>query len=63
MSATFRQVQLTDLQLSHTIAALQRDLERLLALDDDQIVGGEHEDCLILQSVLAALKQVKRDNP
>lgn len=53
-------IQLTSLQLSHATVALQRHLEYLLAIEDDDSAGGEHEDYLIVQSILSAFKKAKQ---
>ena len=45
-------IKLTSLQASHTIAALQEYSRKLLATSEDDPEGGEHEDYLIIQSVI-----------
>lgn len=59
MAAEFKQVFLTRLQLSNTVIALQEYIKLLQreAADDPQ--GGEHEDILIAESVLAELSRAK----
>jgi len=56
---TYRKVELTDLQVSHAIVAIQRHMEELLRKADHDPEGGEHEDYLVAQSILAALKAAK----
>lgn len=61
MNTNIHEIKLTDLQISHAIAALQRDLDRILSIDDELEEGGEHEDYLIIQSIISALKKSKYD--
>lgn len=59
MSIEFKTVYLTSLQISHAIVAAQeyRKLLQREASEDPQ--GGEHEDILILDSVLSELSRAK----
>jgi PDZ domain-containing secreted protein len=59
MSAKITTVALTDLQLSHAIAAVQKYMDELLKKADTDPEGGEHEDFLVAQSVLTAFKNSK----
>jgi hypothetical protein len=45
-------VELTQLQASHTIVALKEYSSKLLSDAEKEPVGGEHEDYLIIQSVI-----------
>lgn len=57
---TFRKVELTDMQLSHAVVAVQRYMEDLLHKADHDAEGSEHEDYLVAQSLLAALKAARQ---
>ncbi len=57
---TYCEVKLTDMQLSHAVVAVQRYMEDLLHRADHDAEGGEHEDYLVAQSVLAALKAAQQ---
>jgi hypothetical protein len=59
---TYRKVELTDMQLSHAVVAVQRYMDDLLHKADHDAEGGEHEDYLVAQSVLAVLKAAKQAN-
>jgi hypothetical protein len=48
------------MQLSHAVVAVQRYMEDLLQKADHDPEGGEHEDYLVAESVLAALKAAKQ---
>ena len=50
---TYRKVELTDMQLFHAVVAIQRYLEDALQKADHDPDGGEHEDCLVAQSIPA----------
>ncbi|WEN14292.1 hypothetical protein PY254_13745 [Rhodanobacter sp. AS-Z3] len=58
---TYRKVELTDMQLSHAVVAIQSYMEDLLRKANHDPEGGEHEDYLVAQSVLAALKAAKHE--
>lgn len=45
-------VELSQLQASHTIVALKEYSKKLLSDAEEEPVGGEHEDYLIIQSVI-----------
>lgn len=57
---TQHNIELTDLQLSHAVVAVQRYMEDLLHKADHDPEGGEHEDYLVAQSVLAMLKAARQ---
>jgi len=48
-------VELSPLQASHAIVALKEYLTKLLTNAENEPVGGEHEDYLIIQSVIKAI--------
>ena len=58
--ANIRVLELTDLQLSHAVVAVQKYMDELLRKADQEPEGGEHEDYLVAQSILAALKKAKQ---
>ena len=58
---TYRKVELTDLQVSHAVVAIQRYMEDLLRKANHAPEGGEHEDYLVAQSTLAALNAAKQE--
>lgn len=60
MNAETNPLNLTSLQLSHAIVAIQKHMEYLLKKAEEDPEGGEHEDYLIAQSILAALKSAKQ---
>ena len=60
MSIEMTIVRLTSLQMSHAIVAVQRYMDELLKKANTDPEGGEHEDYLVVQSVLAALKSAKQ---
>jgi len=60
MNTETNPLNLTNLQLSHTIVAIQEHMENLLKKAEEDPEGGKHEDYLIAQSILAALKSAKR---
>lgn len=60
MSTKHHKLELTSLQLSHAIVAIQLHMEHLLKKADEAPEGGEHEDYLIAQSVLSALRAAKQ---
>jgi hypothetical protein len=47
--------ELTPLQASHAILALKEYATKLLPDAENEPVGGEHEDYLIIQSVIKAI--------
>lgn len=55
-------LELTNLQLSHAVVAVQRYMDELLRKADDEPEGGEHEDYLIAQSILVVLKKAKQQS-
>lgn len=59
MNTKRRTLELTDLQLSHTIAAIQWRMKYLMQQADEVPEGGAHEDYLIAQSILTALQEAK----
>lgn len=59
MSTQTKSIQLTQLQISHAIVALQDHMKNLLILAENNPEGGEHEDYLIAQSVLKQLASAK----
>jgi len=60
MSADTITIELTSLQASHTIVALQEYSKHLLAASENDPEGGEHEDYLIIQSVIRQFAEVER---
>lgn len=61
MEIELKSISLSKLQISNTIVALQEYIKilRKEAAEDPQ--GGEHEDILIAESVIAELVRAKRD--
>lgn len=59
MNPQFTSIQLTQLQISHTIIAIQDHMKALLASAESDPQGGEHEDYLIAQSILKTLAAAK----
>jgi hypothetical protein len=59
MPLTPQTIQLTPLQISHTIAAVRAHMSALLQKSQDEPEGGEHEDYLIAQSVLKILAKAE----
>lgn len=59
MALQFATVQLTQLQLSHAIVAVQDYMKALLVAAETDPQGGEHEDYLVAQSILKALAAAK----
>ncbi len=53
-------IELSPLQVSHTILALKEYAKQLLKDSEDNPEGGEHEDYLILQSVIKTLSNKKQ---
>jgi len=59
--ANVRALELTNLQLSHAVVAIQLYMDELLRKADQEPEGGEHEDYLVAQSILAAIKKAKQE--
>lgn len=59
MSAEFKTVYLTRLQISNAIIAMQEYMKLLQREATEDPQGGEHEDILIVESVLAELSRAK----
>ncbi|WP_338847296.1 hypothetical protein V8J88_01085 [Massilia sp. W12] len=59
MNTEFKTIYLTRLQISNAIIAMQEYIKQLQreAAEDPQ--GGEHEDILIIESVLAEMSRAK----
>jgi hypothetical protein len=58
--ANVRALELTNLQLSHAVVAIQVYMDELLRKADQEPEGGEHEDYLVAQSILAVMKKAKQ---
>ncbi len=54
-------LELSQLQVSHTITALKEYAGRLLSDTESEDLGGAHEDLLIIQSVIDEIASKKRD--
>lgn len=52
-------IKLTSLQASHAVVALQEYSKKLLSDAEKDPVGGEHEDYLIVQSIIEAISKAK----
>lgn len=50
-------VELSDTQISHTILALKDYSQKLLTSAEKEAIGGEHEDYLLVNSVIKALDE------
>lgn len=59
MATPTKPVSLTQLQISHTIVAIQDYMKALLEAAENDPQGGEHEDYLIAQSILKQLALAK----
>lgn len=59
MPTNHQTIQLTPLQISHTLAALRTHMSALLKKSQEEPEGGEHEDYLIAQSVFKILAKAE----
>ena len=60
MNTDLLNIALTPLQASHAVVALQAYSKKLLSDAEEDPVGGEHEDYLIIQSIIEAIAEAKR---
>ncbi len=59
MTTQAKPIPLTQLQISHTIIAIQDYMKALLEAAEHDPQGGEHEDYLVAQSILKQLALAK----